>query len=103
MDAVFAKRDNRHFRIPIDSILYLKAEGSYLNLVTVSGEFSLSQNLSQFLRKTPFQDLLRVHRSYLINIQKVESFDAEGVWINETKIPVSESRRQEFLDRIHCL
>ncbi len=103
MEAVFIRKANRHFRIPLDSILFLKAKGSYLNLTTSFGEFSLPQNLSQFERKALFPSLFRVHRSYLINLEKVESFDNAGVWINRTKIPISESRRREFLDRIHCI
>ncbi|HRK55195.1 MAG TPA: LytTR family DNA-binding domain-containing protein [Cyclobacteriaceae bacterium] len=103
MEAVFARIDKRHLKIQLDSILYLEAAGSYLKLVTLKEEFSLSQNLSQFIRRNDIPVLIRIHRSYIINLNKVDSFDNESVYIRKNKIPISNSYREEFLSRVHCL
>lgn len=103
MEAVFARIDKRHLKIQLDSILYLEAAGSYLKLVTLKEEFSLSQNLSQFIRRNDIPVLVRIHRSYIINLNKVDSFDNESVYIRKNKIPISNSYREEFLSRVHCL
>ncbi|HNP06001.1 MAG TPA: LytTR family DNA-binding domain-containing protein [Cyclobacteriaceae bacterium] len=103
MEAVFARIDKRHLKIQLDNILYLEAAGSYLKLVTLKEEFSLSQNLSQFIRRNDIPVLVRIHRSYIINLNKVDSFDNESVYIRKNKIPISNSYREEFLSRVHCL
>jgi len=103
MEAVFARIDKKHFKIQLDNILYLEAAGSYLKLVTLKEEFSLSQNLSQFIRRNDIPVLIRIHRSYIINLNKVDSFDNECVYIRKNKIPISNSYREEFLSRVHCL
>ncbi|MFZ1809359.1 MAG: LytTR family DNA-binding domain-containing protein [Cyclobacteriaceae bacterium] len=103
MEAVYIKIDNRHLKIPLDSILYLEAAGSYLKMITLKEEFSLSQNLSQFIRRNEIPVLIRIHRSYIINLNKIDSFDKESVYIRKNKIPISSSYREEFLSRIHCL
>lgn len=103
MEAVFIRMDKRHIKVPRANILYLEAAGSYLKLVTLKGEFSLSQNLSQFIRKNEISELIRTHRSYIINLNRVDSFDKESVYIRKNKIPISSSYREEFLSRIHCL
>ncbi|GAB1444795.1 hypothetical protein MASR2M41_04200 [Flammeovirgaceae bacterium] len=103
MEAVYIRIEKKHLKIPLDEILYLEAAGSYLKLITVKEEFSLSQNLSQFIRKNEIPILIRVHRSYIINLNKIDSFDKESVYIKKKKIPISGGYREEFLSRIHCL
>ncbi|MBP9924525.1 MAG: LytTR family transcriptional regulator [Cyclobacteriaceae bacterium] len=103
MEAVYIRIDKKHIKVPLDNILYLEAAGSYLKLVTLKGEFSLSQNLSQFLRKNEIPVLIRTHRSYIINLNRVDSFDKESVYIRRNKIPISNNYREKFISRIHCL
>lgn len=94
---------DKYLRITIDEILYLEAKGSYLKLVTLLGEYSLSQNLSHFMEKNPISVLQRVHRSFVVNIRRVESFDSQFIYINEHRIPIGTSHRTRFLTKIHCL
>lgn len=103
VETVYVRAKDKYLRIFIDEILYLEAAGSYLKLVTRQGEYSLSQNLSQFMRKNPISVLQRVHRSFVVNIQKVDSFDSQFIYIDGFKIPMSNTQRTEFLNKIHCL
>jgi DNA-binding LytR/AlgR family response regulator len=100
---LFIRTNGKHKKILSDNILYIEASGSYIHLQTLSERFTLSQNLSQFQKKTPLADFVRVHRSYLINISKVEAFDEAHVFIGNQRIPVSETYRADFLNRIHCI
>ncbi len=103
MDSVYVKCNDQHIRVPTDEILFLEAAGSYLKLVTPKGEYFLAQNLSQFMRKNSIPALLRVHRSYVVNIGCVESFDSQFVYVGMNQIPLSHSHRTEFMSRIRCL
>jgi len=47
--------------------------------------------------------LLRVHRSYIININKVEMFEESFAFIKDYRIPISDQYRSEFLSRVHLL
>jgi two-component system LytT family response regulator len=103
MDSVYVKLNERHLKVQLDEILFIEAAGSYLKLVTMKGEFSLPQNLSQFMRKNPIPNMLRIHRSYVVNLTCVESFDNQYVYVGLTRIPISNSHRGEFMTHIHCL
>lgn len=103
VDSVYIKLKEKYMRVSIVDILYLEASGSYLKLVTVKGEFSLSQNLSQFMRRNPISNLLRVHRSYVINMNCVDSFDQEFAYLGLFRIPISDRHKSEFFSNVHCL
>lgn len=103
MEVIFIRIDKRHLKVPIDTILYLEAAGSYLRLITIKEKYSLSQNLSQFMRTHNIPDLVRVHRSYVVNLSKVDSFDNESVYIAKSRIPISNNHKEEFMTRIRDL
>lgn len=100
---LFVKSNGRFNKINSNDILFVEASGSYVHIQTIAQRFTLSQNLAQFQRKTPLSFLVKIHRSYIVNMNKVDSFDEAFVFIENHKIPLSENHRKEFLDKIHCL
>lgn len=100
---LFVKLNGRYKKINSADILFIEAAGSYVNIQTPSERYTLSQNLAHFQKKTPLSSLIRIHRSYIINIDKVESFEESFVFIQNHKLPLSENHKEEFLARIHCL
>lgn len=103
MEVVYVRSKDKYLRTSVKDILYLEAAGSYLKLVTEHMEYSLSQNLSQFLRKNPIPELQRVHRSFVVNLHKVDSFDTQFLYIGKYKIPIGNNHRSDFMAKIHCL
>jgi DNA-binding LytR/AlgR family response regulator len=73
---------------------------SYLEIVTPNENFSVSQNLSQFIRKNPISSLVRVHRSYIVNLERVDSFDNEFIYAWQHQIPIGEKFREQFMEGI---
>jgi DNA-binding LytR/AlgR family response regulator len=100
---LFIRKDERHRKIRVQDIQYISAEGSYLEIVTLDEKFSLSQNLSQFIRKNPISSLVRVHRSYIVNLESVDSFDHEYIYAGEHRIPIGEKFREQFMEGIRCI
>lgn len=100
---LFIKDNSRYVRVAVQDVLFLNAAGSYSHLVTSTGEFSLSQNLRQFKRKNHLPNLIRVHRSFLVNIHQIDSFDHAFVYLGTHKIPIGESYRQALMEEIRCI
>ncbi len=100
---LFTRTNNRHKKITPDEILFIEASGSYLHIQTITERYTLSQNLSQFQKKTPLQNLVRIHRSYLVNVDKVDSFEEYSVFVHTHKLPLSDHYRADFMMRVHCL
>ncbi|MFZ1809358.1 MAG: LytTR family transcriptional regulator DNA-binding domain-containing protein [Cyclobacteriaceae bacterium] len=100
---LFIKSKGRYKKICPNDILFVEAAGSYVNVQTLEERFTLTQNLGNFLKKNPMGNILRVHRSYLVNVAKVDSFDESFLFIDGHKLPISESYKEEFMSRVHCL
>ncbi|MBL7847774.1 MAG: response regulator [Cyclobacteriaceae bacterium] len=102
-DGFFIREGGRHKKIRLSDLLFIEADGSYARLVTNSGQHTITQNLSTFLRKTSLPLLVRVHRSYIINVNRVDSFDEGYVYIDKYPIPISKTYRGDFLSTLNAL
>jgi DNA-binding LytR/AlgR family response regulator len=100
---IFIRTNGKFKKILSENVLYVEASGSYIHFQTVSERFTLSQNLSHFQKRTPLPCLVRIHRSYVVNINKIDSFEDSHVFIQKSKLPISDLYKKEFLSRIHCL
>jgi DNA-binding LytR/AlgR family response regulator len=101
--SLFIRKNDRHHRVLIQDIQYICAAGSYLEIVTKSETFSLSQNLSQFERRNIIASLVRVHRSYIVNLAWVGSFDARHIYIGDKIIPIGAGYREKLLRGLQCI
>ncbi len=102
-DGFFIREGGRHKKIKVSDLLFIEADGSYAKLVTNSGQHTVTQNLSAFQRKVHFPDLIRVHRSYIINVNHVDSFDENYIYIDKYPIPISKTYRDDFLATLSAL
>ena len=100
--ALFILKDNRYQKIRVRDIQYISAAGSYLEIVTPHEKYFVSQNLSQFSRRNPISSLIRVHRSYMVNMDWVESFDHDHLFAGSHQIPIGATYRQRFMAGIRC-
>lgn len=100
---LFIRTQHRYKKICIEDILFIEADGSYVRICTRQEHYTLAQNLTTFHRKNPLPGFLRVHRSYVVNLSRVDGFDDSTIFLGDHKLPISEAYRTEFLTRIHCL
>lgn len=100
-DFLFVRRNDRHVKIKINDIQFIEADGSYLKIITKSDQFSLALNLSQFERKNLMRSLIRIHRSYIVNFDLIDSFDNNYVYIGEASIPIGLTYRNKFMKSVN--
>ena len=96
-DHVFIKDNNQFVRIPLADILLLEADNTYTALRTPSRKYALRLTLGAVLERLHFAQLVRVHRSFAVNIQRVERFsDADATVAGQT-VPLGRQYREAFL------
>lgn len=61
--------------VPIDEVLYLQADGDYVQVVTPQGRFLKEQTLKSFAQQLPPERFARVHRSILVNIEAISRIE----------------------------
>ena len=98
-DYFFIRTGDKYNRLQLSDILWVEALGSNVKIITDKNNYILSANLSSFFRKIPNEKLLRVHRSFAINLNKVNSFNSGSVFIFyknlEHEIPIGKTYREQ--------
>lgn len=100
---VFVKVNKRFIKLEINEISYLEASGHYMVIHIGEKQLSSSISLSEFLSKYPSSAFVKVHRSFVVNLNKVTDFDDSHIYFGNKMIPISKSMRRDFRDRISVI
>ncbi|GAA4900404.1 LytTR family DNA-binding domain-containing protein [Flaviramulus aquimarinus] len=95
--------DRRLIKIDIPSIYLIEAKGDYINVKTEEKNYTVHSTLKKIEEKLPNDLFLKVHRSYIINVQKIIDIEDNSVLIKKDVIPVSRSNRPELMKRLNLL
>ena len=93
---IFVKTEYRIEKINFDDILYIEGMKDYLQIHTEHKRIMTLQNFNNLLKHLPNNDFIRVHKSYVVSINKVDSVERKTISINDTKIPIGETYREHF-------
>ncbi len=85
------KVDYRTVRIPLDKILYIEAMGNYLKIFTQSQTYLPQMTMKEAESLLDAQLFKRIHRSYIVNVAAVESFNRREVLVAGQELPVGKS------------
>ncbi|MFN8286825.1 MAG: response regulator [Chitinophagales bacterium] len=99
-DSLFVKTDNHFVKVNVADILWLESDHNYLYIVTDKNKHIVRSNFKDFLTHLPATDFMQVHKSYIINLKKIEALSHTEVVLNKTAIPLSRNYKDELFDRI---
>lgn len=100
-DMITIKADYRLVQMSTDSILYIEVRKDHLIFFRSSGETVTSlMSMRDIEEVLPSDIFMRVHRSFIVNLRNVEVVDRNRIVFGQTYIPISESKKDEFLQRI---
>lgn len=102
-NAFFVKEKQHFVKINLNDIMFIEAKGSYSDLVTYQKTITISMNLKNLLAGIDTSDIYRIHRSFAINIHKIEAFDGSQVVIGNKKLPIASNYKEDFLQRFRFI
>ncbi|OKL41585.1 LytR/AlgR family response regulator transcription factor [Pontibacter flavimaris] len=91
---------NKFLKVAYGDILYVEGLKNYVSLYLPGQRLVTYQSLTELAEQLPQPPFYRVHRSYIISIDKVSMVDGNTIYINDTAIPIGETYREGFLKRI---
>jgi len=100
---LYVNIDRRLIKIDIPSIYLVEAKGDYIYVKTESKNYTVHSTLKKIEEKLPGNLFLKVHRSYIINVDKIIDIEDNSVLIKKDVIPVSRSNRSELMKRLNLL
>lgn len=100
---LFVKSDSILVRLNLDSILFVEAMGDYVRIYTEKQKHMVLSTMKAFEEKLPSENFLRIHKSYIVNLDKVESIVGNSIPFNNKLLPISKSLKPILLERINLM
>ena len=100
---LYVNIDRRLIKIDIPSIYLIEAKGDYIQIKTEEKNYTVHSTLKKIEDKLPDSIFLKVHRSFIINFNKIIDIEDNSVLIKKDVIPVSRSKRPELMKRLNLL
>lgn len=97
---IFIKSENRIEKIVLGEILFIEGMKDYLRIHTVKKNIMTLQSFKGILQHLPSNNFKRVHNSYIVAIEKIESIERNRIKIGENYIPVSDKYKDDFFNLI---
>jgi DNA-binding LytR/AlgR family response regulator len=98
---IFVKDSTLTRRLRFDDILYIEAMGDYVKFHTTQKVHTIYGKLKLVEQKLPASKFMRIHRSYIVAINKIEALENGGIAIGNRFIPVADSYRKALNDRLN--
>ena len=102
-NSFFVKNKGELVKVNKTDIHYIEAYDNYSKLICCNNEFLLSFTLKKVSEKLDDKNFIRIHRSYLININKIDSLFDGYVFINNKKLPIGKSYKDQLMNSISLL
>jgi DNA-binding LytR/AlgR family response regulator len=95
------KSNLKNFKVYIAKIKWVEAFGDYIKINTEDENHLVHSTMKSFESELPEEKFMRVHKSFIINVDKVEKFNSKFAEIGTTKIPLSRNKKEELAKAIN--
>lgn len=96
----FAKLDRELVKISFDDIFHIQASGDFVNIFFRDDKRFLSEGLKFWDELLSAKHFMKIHKSYIVNIKKIDKVSGNQIFINGKIIPLGRLYRKVFLERI---
>lgn len=100
---IIVKSEHKKHKVYIKDIKWVEALGDYIKLVIDGDSFVILSTMKDFEKKLPEDKFLRIHKSYIVNLDKIERYSSRTVEIGESKIPLSRNQKGHLVDALKQL
>ncbi|MDN5204921.1 LytTR family DNA-binding domain-containing protein [Fulvivirgaceae bacterium BMA10] len=98
---IFVKDGREILKIFFDRIICIKASGDFVELITLDKKYLIAYTMKYWEELLSPKNFCRVHKSYIINLQKIDKIYGNSIYMQDHTIPIGRSHRQAFFKRIN--
>lgn len=102
-DELYINIDRRLIKLNFNEILFIEAKGDYIDVKTDKKVYRVHNTLKNIKDKLADNIFLQIHRSFIINFNKIIDIEDNSVLIEKSVIPISRSNRPELMRRLNLL
>jgi DNA-binding LytR/AlgR family response regulator len=102
-DHIYIKTDGKLIRLNNSDILFIESMGDYVKFVSADKKYITHNTIKNLEEKVNKQCFLKTHRSYIINVDKIDDIRENLLFIKGNEIPISKAHRSEVLKRLNII
>ena len=99
-DYFFIKCGNKYEKIHFDDILYVEGMQNYSTIYTRKGKYVTLLYLKNLEKNFEGKLFIRVHKSYIVSINKIEGIEGNEIFIQSHRIPISRNYREQVINQV---
>ncbi len=93
---LFIKENSNTQKVTLNDILYIESNGNYITIYTKQRKILVRNSLEWAQEQLPKHQFMRVHRSFIINLQAIQSVKSRSVLLGQAEIPVSRTNSSKM-------
>lgn len=97
---IFVKTEYKIVKVRLDDILYVEGLQNYVSIYTRHERILSLRNIKKMQEQLPVQQFVRVHKSYIISLDKIDSIERNRIFIGDAVIPVGDTFKESFMELI---
>ena len=94
---IYLKSDRKMAKVMLDDILYIESARDYIKVYTQNSSIVTRQTISSIEAMLSDNEFIRIHRSYIVSLKKIDSFTHETVEIGKNELPIGKFYLNSFL------
>lgn len=92
---LYFRADRKMVKVMLDEILYIESLKDYVKIVTKANTVITKQPISSLEEMLPRDGFVRIHRSFIVALSKIESYNHEVIVVNKKELPISRMYKHE--------
>ncbi|MFC2117393.1 LytR/AlgR family response regulator transcription factor [Bacteroidota bacterium] len=97
---IYLKHDKTIQKVYLKDIIYLQSYGNYVKVFTETDMLLVQKTLAGIAAVLPEDLFIRIHKSYVVSINKIENFNGTFLYINNVKLPIGKYYKQWFIEKM---
>lgn len=99
-DRIFIRTNGKLVKVMLDEILYLEADRNYCHIYTKDQDYLIVNTLNMVCEKLTNRNFLRIHRSFVVNLKKLDAVADSYLEINNKVLPIGKMYKEDLLKNI---
>jgi len=99
-DFIFVKSNLKKRKVFLNELKYIEALGDYVKLVTENDSLVVLSTMKAFEALLPDDRFLRIHKSYIVNLDKVERYNSKVIELENQQLPLSRNRKTQLVEAL---
>ena len=99
-DYIFVKSNLKKRKVFVNDIKWVEALGDYVKVVTNDQSYVVLSTMKAFEKKLPEGRFLRIHKSYIVSLEKIDRFNSKNVEVGTVEIPLSRNKKSTLIEAL---